>query len=181
MGLYNYFKGLFTKETSGYEVIDRVQTNQLPHTPRPQIASKELTTLNRSNILGQSRYYYRNDGTIKELVDNLALYSIGRGITPQAMTSDFNMNKTLLDKWAKWWKNPEITGRYTGRQIQEFISIAYDTDGEIFIIKTFDPTTHEPKIQLIESQQVKSPDDNGEFENGIKYDELGRPVAYSIE
>ena len=181
MGLYNFFKGIFSKGTSGYQVIDRVETNQLPHTPRPQVASKELTTYHRSNILGQSRYYYRNDGTIKELVDNLALYSIGRGITPQPMTSSTVANKTILDKWAKWWKLPEITGRFSGRQVQEFISIAYDVDGEIFIIKTYDPITNEPKIQLVEAQQVKSPDDSKEFENGIKFDEWGRPVAYSIE
>ena len=181
MGLYNFFRGIFNKGTSGYEVIDRVETNQLPHTPRPQVASKELTAYNRSNILGQSRYYYRNDGTIKELVDNLALYSIGRGITPQPMTSDINFNKSIIDKWAKWWRNPEITGRFTGRQIQEFISLSYDVDGEIFIIKTFDPLTNEPKIQLVESQQIKSPEDSKEFENGIKFDEWGRPIAYSVE
>ena len=180
MGLYNYFKGLF-KGTSGYEVIDRVETNQLPHTPRPQVASKELSSLNRQNILGQSRYYYRNDGTIKELVDNLALYSIGRGITPQPLTNNIQFNNDIIKKWEKWWKSPEITGRYTGRQIQEFISVAYDTDGEIFIVKTFDPETLEPKIQIIEAQQVKSPDDSDEFENGIKFDEYGRPQAYSIE
>lgn len=181
MGIYNFFRGIFGKGTSGYEVIDRVETNQLPYTPRPQVASKELTAYHRSNILGQSRYYYRNDGTIKELVDNLALYSIGRGITPQPMTSDVHLNKKIAELWAKWWKQPEITGRYTGRQIQEFISVAYDVDGEIFIVKTYDPVTNEPKVQLVEAQQVKSPDDSNEFENGIKFDEWGRPVAYSIE
>ena len=93
MGLYSYIKGFFGKGTSGYEVIDRVETNQMPHTPRPQVASKELTQYNRSSILGQSRYYYRNDGTIKELVNNLALYSVGRGITPQPMTENLELNK----------------------------------------------------------------------------------------
>lgn len=181
MGLYNFFRGIFGKGTSGYEVVDRVETNQLPHTPRPQVASKELTAYNRSNILGQSRYYYRNDGTIKELVDNLALYSIGGGITPQPMTSNLDFNKKIQKAFSKWWRNPEITGRFTGRQIQEFISIAYDVDGEIFIVKTFDPLTNEPKIQLVESQQVKSPEDSTEFENGIKFDQFGRPEAYSIE
>lgn len=181
MSLYSYIRGIFNKGTSGYEVIDRVETNQLPHTPRPQVASKELTTLNRQNILGQSRYYYRNDGTIKELVDNLALYSIGRGITPQPLTTSHVTNKNIVKAWSSWWKSPEITGRFTGRQIQEFISKSYDVDGEVFIVKTYDPQTNEPRIQLIEAQQVKSPDDSEEFENGIKYDEFGRPVAYSIE
>lgn len=59
--------------------------------------------------------------------------------------------------------------------------MAYDIDGEIFIVKTFDPTTNEPRIQIVESQQVKNSDDNTEFENGIKFDEWGRPLAYSIE
>jgi hypothetical protein len=99
MGLYNFFKGMLGKGTSGYEVVDRVETNQLPHTPRPQVASKELTNYNRSNILGQSRYYYRNDGTIKELVDNLALYSIGRGITPQPMTTSITTNRMISEMW----------------------------------------------------------------------------------
>lgn len=180
MGLYNFFKGIF-KGTSGYEVADRVETQQMPQTPRPQVASKELSALTRTNILGQSRYYYRNDGTIKELVNNLALYSIGGGITPQPMTESNVFNDTALSKFTKWWKNPEISGRYTGRQIQEFISKSYDVDGEIFIVKTFDPLTNEPRIQLVEAQQVKNPDDSGEFENGIKFDELGRPLAYSVE
>lgn len=141
MGIYSFFRGMFGKGTSGYEVVDRVDTNQLPHTPRPQVASKELTNYNRQSIIGQSRYYYRNDGTIKELIDNLALYSIGRGITPQPMTTSSVTNKIISDQWAKWWKKPEITGRFTGRQIQEFISKSYDVDGEIFIIKTYDPQT----------------------------------------
>lgn len=181
MGLYNFFKGIIGKGTSGYEVIDRVDTNQLPHTPRPQVASKELTPYNRSNILGQSRYYYRNDGTIKELVDNLALYSIGRGITPQPMTTSLTTNKIIVDEWLKWWKSPEVTGRFTGRQLQDFISKAYDVDGEIFIVKTFDPATLTPKIQIVEAQQVKTPEGNTDYENGIKFDELGRPVEYAIE
>ena len=81
MGLYNTFLNFF-KGTSGYEVEDRVQTNQMPHTPRPQIASKELRNQTRNDILSQSRYYGRNDGTVKELISNLALYSVGSGITP---------------------------------------------------------------------------------------------------
>lgn len=181
MGIYNFFRGMFGKGTSGYEVQDRVETNQMPHTPRPQVASKELNNFTRNNILGQSRYYYRNDGTIKELVNNLALYAVGSGITPQPMCSSAEFNSQALEMFEQWWKKPEITGRYTGRQIQEFISMAYDVDGEIFIVKTFDPITYEPKIQIVEAQQVKSPDDSGEFESGIKFDECGRPVAYSIE
>ena len=189
MGLYNTVLGWF-KGTSGYEVQDRVETNQMPHTPRPQVASKELNTFTRNNILGQSRYYYRNDGTIKELVNNLALYAVGSGIVPQPMSSNQQFNNQISELFAQWWKKPEITGRYTGRQIQEFISMAYDIDGEIFIVKTFDPVTNEPKIQLVESQQVKTPDDNfdysvpynsTDFESGIVFDEYGRPEAYSIE
>lgn len=59
--------------------------------------------------------------------------------------------------------------------------MAYDIDGEIFIIKTYDPVNNQPKIQLVESQQVKSPEGNEEFEAGIKFDSFGRPEAYSIE
>lgn len=181
MGIYNYLKGFFGKGTSGYEVEDRIETQQMPHTPRPQVASKELQPMTRNNILGQSRYYYRNDGTIKELVNNLALYSIGAGILPQPMTESNVFNDKVQSAFLKWWKNPEITGRFTGRQIQEFVSKSFDVDGEIFIIKTYDPQTKEPKIQIVESQQVKNPDDNSGFENGIRFDEWGRPVEYSVE
>lgn len=59
--------------------------------------------------------------------------------------------------------------------------MAYDIDGEIFIVKTYDPVNNEPRIQLVESQQVKSAEGDTEFENGIKFDDWGRPVAYSIE
>ena len=181
MGIYNFFRGIFGKGTSGFQVQDRIDTNQMPHTPRPQVASKELTQWTRQNILGQSRYYYRNDGNIKQLVNNLALYAVGSGITPQPMTNSHVLNSKFASQFLKWWKNPQITGRYSGRQIQEFISLSYDIDGEIFIIKTFDPQTHQPKIQLVQSQQVKTPDNSSQFEGGIKFDRYGRPEAYSIE
>lgn len=181
MGLYNFFQELFGKGTTGYEVEDRVETNQMPHVPRPQVASKELSNLTRSNILGQSRYYYRNDGTLKELVNNLALYSVGGGINVQPMTKNHEFNKQAAKLFSHWWKHPEITGRFTGRQVLNFISRAYDVDGEIFIIKTFDPKTGEPMLQLVEAQQVKNPEDQDGFESGIKFDEHGRPEAYCVE
>ena len=180
MSLYNTFLNFF-KGTSGYEVEDRVQTNQMPHAPRPQIASKELRNQTRNDILSQSRYYGRNDGTVKELISNLALYSVGSGISPQPMTSSSELNNELLTAFNSWWKKPEITGRFSGRQVQEFISKTYDTDGEIFIIKTFDPITAEPKIQLVEAQQVKTFEGQNDFEAGIKFDRYGRPKEYSIE
>lgn len=74
-----------------------------------------------------------------------------------------------------------MTGRFTGRQIQEFISMSYDIDGEIFIVKTYDPVTNEPKIQLVEAQQVKTPEGSTEYEAGIKFDAWGKPVEYAIE
>ena len=180
MSLYNTFLNFF-KGTSGYEVEDRVQTNQMPHAPRPQIASKELRNQTRNDILSQSRYYGRNDGTVKELISNLALYSVGSGISPQPMSSSSELNNQLLTAFNSWWKKPEITGRFSGRQVQEFISKTYDTDGEIFILKTFDPTTAEPKIQLVEAQQVKTFEGQTDFEAGIKFDKYGRPKEYSIE
>lgn len=181
MSLYNFFQGLFGKGTSGYEVEDRVETDQMPHVPRPQVASKELTPFTRSNILGQSRYYYRNDGTLKELVNNLALYSVGSGINVQPMTQNHEFNKHAAKLFSQWWKRPEITGRYSGRQVLNFISRTYDVDGEIFIIKTFEPNTGEPMLQLVEAQQVKNPDNMEGFESGIKFDEHGRPIEYCIE
>lgn len=181
MGIYNFFKGIFGKGTSGFEVEDRIETNQMPHVPRPQVASKELTSFTRSNILGMSRYYARNDATIKELIGSLSMYSVGSGITPQPMTSSVELNDIILRRWEKWWNKPEITGRFSGRQVQKFISTSYDIDGEIFIIKTYDPLTNEPKIQLVEAQQVKNSEENSDFEAGIKFDGYGKPVAYSIE
>lgn len=181
MGIYNFFRGIFGKGTSGFQVQDRIDTNQMPHTPRPQVASKELNHWTRQNILGQSRYYYRNDGNIKQLVNNLALYAVGSGITPQPMTNSHILNSKLASQFVKWWKKPEISGRYTGRQIQEFISLSYDIDGQIFIVKTFDPQTNQPKIQLVEAQQVKTPTDSTDFESGIKFDKYGRPQAYAIQ
>lgn len=181
MGIYNFFQGLFGKGTSGYEVEDRVETHQMPHVPRPQVASRELSNLTRSNILGQSRYYYRNDGTLKELVNNLALYSVGGGINVQPMTKNHEFNKRAAALFSQWWKRPEITGRFTGRQVLNFISRTYDVDGEIFIVKTFDPVSHDPLLQLVESQQVKTPENMEGFESGIKFDVHGRPSEYCIE
>src|SRR5438093_13205082 len=59
----------------------------------PGDAKRDLTPGIRSELTRRSRYLQKNSGFVRELVGNMAIYSTGDGIKPQAQSPDPNWNR----------------------------------------------------------------------------------------
>ena len=144
----------------------------------PQDAKFDLTASVRSELVRRSRYLVKNSGFFRELVGSMALYAVGDGVRPQALSPDPEWNKTAEDYFSRWARKADITGRFSFSECQRLACRALDTDGEIFVHRVLDDSEL-PKLQLIEAHRVG---DDGEDKtiDGVKIDATGRPTAYRL-
>jgi len=144
----------------------------------PQDAKFDLTASVRSELVRRSRYLVKNSGFFRELVGNMALYAVGDGIRPQALSPDPEWNRAAEEHFQRWSRRADITGRFNFSECQHLACRALDTDGEIFVHRVLDDREL-PKLQLIEAHRIG---DDGEDEtiDGVKLDPVGRPVAYRL-
>lgn len=60
--------------------------SRVPGVP-PQDAKRDLSPAVRRELVRRSRYLHKNSGFVRELVGNMAIYSTGDGIKPQAQSA----------------------------------------------------------------------------------------------
>lgn len=145
----------------------------------PTDARKELTSHTRSELIRRSRYLNKNSGFAREMVADMAIYSTGDGIRPQAMSADLAWNKMAEDYFARWATRAEITQRFSFEECQHLVCRGLDVDGEYFVIKVRDRLGN-PRLQLIESHRIGDAFGSEETIDGIKLDAYGAPVAYRL-
>ncbi|MBT9448761.1 phage portal protein [Akkermansia glycaniphila] len=180
--LYRLFRA--RGRTTGFETLDRTRTNSIVVCTAPEPERKELDEGGRLEIISQCRYHYRNNGLIREMVQTISLYAVGAGIMAQPASVNQEWNRKAAKLWKEWCRNPEITNRFTMRELQDIACRSIDTDGEFFIIKITLPDGS-PKIELFESQNVGGMMtlNHGKrgFIHGIQLDAYGSPIAYSMK
>lgn len=161
-------------------VADRDALRALPQVGTPRSANIEMTERVRRRIMAQTRFNARNDGLLKEIQQITLTYVIGSGLRLQVNGGNADWQTQVLALWDAFCRHPEISGRFTMDQLQQFICKAMDYDGEIFLALIYDPATKQPPIlQIIESEQVGG--DMLDDSNGVVKDPVtGRPVAYNI-
>jgi capsid protein len=145
----------------------------------PTDARKELTSHTRRELVRKSRYLSKNSGFTREVVGDMAIYSTGDGIRPQAQSADPAWNHAAEEYFARWSARPEITGRFSFEECQSLVCRGIDIDGEYFILKVRDRFDR-ARIQLVESHRVGSPADATEAVDGIIFDAVGAPLAYLV-
>lgn len=145
----------------------------------PTDARKELTSHTRSELIRRSRYLNKNSGFAREMVADMAIYSTGDGIRPQAMSADLAWNKMAEDYFARWAARAEITQRFSFEECQHLVCRGLDVDGEYFVIKVRDRFGN-ARLQLIESHRIGDAFGSEETIDGIKLDTYGAPVAYRL-
>lgn len=185
MNLLSKLEGLFAPEKRKPEVGSYYETAQQQSRRRspipggaPRDQRKDLTGGNRNQILKLSRYAHRNSGLSAEQQKMMAIYAIGGGRWPQSKALDLAWRKTAEERFWQLAKRPEITGRYNWREVQTLVCRHLDRDGEVFAVKTRD-TFGLPKIQLLETHAFSNVTDEREnIFDGIRYDAIGRPLAY---
>ena len=149
---------------------------RVPGVP-PQDAKRDLSPAVRRELVRRSRYLHKNSGFVRELVGNMAIYSTGDGIKPQAQSPDPEWNRQAEEYFALWAARCEITRRFSFEECQSVICRAVDVDGEYFVHKTRD-TENRPVLQLIESHRVGDLAGSSESTDGIGVDAYGAPLFY---
>ncbi len=164
---------------SSYEAANpSIRRGHLPGAA-PADAKKELTTYTRRELVRRSRYLHKNSGFVREVVNDMAIYSTGDGIKPQAQTVDAQWNKAAEDYFRRWSERCEITRRFSFDECQALACRAMDIDGEYFVLKVRDRADR-PRLQLIESHRVGDAPLSDKTVDGVIVDAFGAPVAYRI-
>ena len=146
----------------------------------PTDARKELTPHARRELVRKSRYLVKNSGFTREVVGDMAIYSTGDGIRPQAQSVDPEWNRKAEEYFARWSARPEITNRFSFEECQNLVCRGIDVDGEYFVLKVRDRFGR-ARIQLVEAHRIGSPPDHKEAVDGVIFDPFGAPLAYLLQ
>ena len=145
----------------------------------PRDAKADLTSSTRRELVRRSRYLHKNSGFVRELVGNMAIYSTGDGIRPQAQSPDPAWNRLAEDYFKMWSSRCEVTGRFSFEECQSLICRGMDVDGEYFVLKTRDRFGY-PVIQLIETHRVGDRLPATDAIDGVLLDDHGAPHAFRV-
>ena len=149
---------------------------RIPGVP-PGDAKRDLSPSVRTELVRRSRYLHKNSGFVRELVGNMAIYSTGDGIRPQAQSADPSWNRQAEEYFALWAGRCEVTRRFSFEECQSVICRAVDVDGEYFVHKTRGADGR-PLLQLIEAHRVGDSAGSKETVDGIGVDAFGAPLFY---
>lgn len=131
----------------------------------------------RDELMMRMRYLRKNSGFVREYINTLALYAAP--VAPQSLVEDHEWRNEAEELYAERRRIADVTGRFSGEQVQCLISKSVDTDGEIFVLKTIDRDTDLPRVQLIEAHRVGDFGEGGTVD-GIQTDGRGRPIGARI-
>lgn len=141
----------------------------------------------RLEIVKRSRYLMKNAGLPREVRDLNVLYGIGpEGLSPYPLVESREWLKDATTYFRQWSERADITERFSFIEIQKLVSQAIDTDGEIFVVKTRNRLSGEPRLQMIETHRVGNfMDDDAsgsedKWVDGIRLDPSGRPIAIKV-
>ncbi len=143
----------------------------------PRDSKLDLSPGVRSELVRRSRYLHRNSGFVRELVSNMAIYSTGDGIRPQAQSPNDDWNHRAEELFSRWAVRCEITGRFSFEECQSLVCRGMDVDGEYFALKTRNGLG-EPRIQLIETHRIG--DSSDETFDGVGLAADGSPIFYRL-
>lgn len=145
----------------------------------PADTRKELTSGTRRELVRRSRYLHKNSGFAREIVADMAIYSTGDGIRPQALSPDPEWNRKAETYFGRWSALCDITNRFSLAECQTLVCRGIDVDGEFFVAKVRD-AWGAPKLQLLESHRIGPARNGADTHDGIILDALGAPIAYRV-
>ncbi len=149
----------------------------------PQDMKKTMTVFDRMETTRKMRWLELNAGLIRQVLADMALYTVGAGIKAQAQSGDEMWDDAAEAYFKRWGARAcDITGRYSFFELQHICCRLMDRDGECFIIKTRGPGG-EPRLQVLESHRVGNSSNNEVppgMIDGIQFGPYGQPIYYNV-
>ena len=161
---------------SSYDAANFSKRRGLVPGAAPRDGKLDLSPGVRRELVRRSRYLHRNSGFVREIVANMAIYSTGDGIRPQAQSSSPEWNERAEEYFRRWSSRCEVTGRFSFEECQALVCRGIDVDGEYFVLKVRQSGL--PKLQLIEAHRIG--DDTDETVDGVGLAPDGSPKFYRI-
>lgn len=84
----------------------------VPGVTAPTDNKLELHPYARRELVRRSRYLNKNSGFAREVVADMAMYSIGDGIRPQAQSSNHDWNRKAEQYFNQWGRLCDLTNRF---------------------------------------------------------------------
>lgn len=141
----------------------------------------------RMEIVKRHRYLMKNAGLPREIRDLNVLYGVGpKGLNPYPLVESRDWLIDATAYFQQWAERADVTERFSFSEIQKLVCQAIDTDGEIFLVKTRNRLSGDPRLQLIETHRVGNfADDDAEgspdkWVDGIRVDPSGKPIAVKV-
>lgn len=179
-GNYGGGSGIFSQ----FEAAKFSNKREWINSPYPGDFKRTMSTFDRQELSRKMRWLSVNSGLIREMLQCMALYSVGDGIKAQPASGDSDWDKLAQKHFDDWSNRPcEITGRYNWQEIQQIVCRKIDVDGEIFVLKTYD-SAGRPLLQLIESHRVGTTNQAGGVPDGlfdgILFNKFSAVQAYNV-
>jgi lambda family phage portal protein len=155
----------------------------------------DVCEVERLEIVRKSRYFEQNNGIVNRLCDIFEQYVVGsNGLQIIPASSDEKWNENAKLSFGEWQNYCDLTSLQAFACIQSLVARSWFIDGEIFILLTRGTNAgpvgdiiaqNRPRIQLIESHRVATPDklilqEGKTVIDGIQIDKNGRPTGYYV-
>jgi len=128
----------------------------------------------RAKLVSQSRDFMRNNAIYKGMIERMVSYIVGNGFELQVTGASVGTIKKVEGLWRAWFAKPEVRNLLSGAEVSRMICRELLTAGDIATLKT-----DKGLIQLFESEQIDSTESK-KFPNGIRKDDYGRPMEFSL-
>jgi len=171
---YTHFGRVTDGEQSGY------RSATVASRDGPTIAglsgSRAHEIPHREALQRQSRQFKRDNGLYSGMLRRARSFIVGNGFKLQCQTRSRKWNETTEQAFAEWWRRPEVTGQFSGSQVEDLVCDELLTCGELGV-----SLTSLGLIQIFEAEQIRAKGRaTGANDDGIERDQYGRPTRFSV-
>lgn len=150
----------------------------------PQDARRDLNPSDRLSLIQKARYAEKNYPAMVQFINDMVMYVVGDGMMPTSHASDPAKARLYEEYYHRETRRADITGRFTGEQLQRIIVHTWAVDGEIFALKVRD-SQNRAKTQLIEGHRVISPTDPAQLTkdtwDGFRFGPYGEVIGIWVQ
>ena len=107
-----------------YEASRVTREHRHPLGATAQDSKLDASEADRTMLLKLARYLCSNVGLVRGAIADLARYSVGTGIRPQAQSGDEAWDAAAEAFFAQWSQQADVTGRHTFGEIQRLQTFA---------------------------------------------------------